>query len=397
MASHPNPQSERKPTPAYVRVLRSYLRNVSSPTVWAPMAIIALLLALSADYWNSLRILEEDGEASLISENTSQLANSFSEASSIAASEIDSSDVLSSLLAQAELPVMADDNSVEQAKEQNQRLNLEEVDLLELPDLNKSAGGNSDDRASNTNGSDANTVTPGRRFGLMDLLSGNTTTGTTSSASPTDGGAVGFMGLLGARTSAQSTAGTTGTTGITGGVTPTSSVSSFNRSPQGTTLLNTSETEPQASLTQINSSGTFTGYPYPNVTVPNTTGFSSAPTFTGYPSSAGANVPATTPYTGGYTGYPTSPYVAPNVGSPYAPNSYGTSPYGNIQYGTQPNLNTTTGINTAQPTNVSPQNGYAIGVPNGAQVEAPAAPYSVPRSAPGRYIGNGEINTFANP
>jgi hypothetical protein len=364
------------------------------------MAIIALLLALSADYWNSLRILDEDGEASLISENTSQLADSLSDASSIAASEIDSSDVLSSLLAQAELPVMADDNSVEQAQEQNQRLNLEEVDLLELPDLNKAADGASGDRANNANSGDASTTTPSRRFGLMDLLSGNYTAGTTaSSTSPTDGGTVGFMGLLGARTLPENTpgtSGTSGTSGITGDVTPTSSVSSFNRSPQ-TTLLNTSDAESQASLAQVSSGNTFTGYPYSSVTVPSVTGFSNAPTFTGYPSSAGASVPATTPYTGGYTGYPTSPYVAPNVGSSYAPNSYGASPYGNIQYGTQPNLNTPTGINTAQPTNVSPQTGYATGVPNGAQVEAPVAPYSIPHSAPGRYIGNGEINTFANP
>ncbi len=358
------------------------------------MAIIALLLALSADYWNSLRVLDEDAEASLISENTSQLADSLSEVSSITASEIDSSDVLSSLLAQAELPVMADDNSVDKAEEQNQRLNLEDIDLLELPNLNQTRGEAGDDSTNSTNSNNANASTPSRRFGLMDLLSGNYTAETTaSSAPPADGVAGGVMGLFGARTIAE---GSPGNTGITGGSTPTSAVSSF-RSPQGSTLLNTSDAEPSASLTQFNSSATFTGYPYSNATVPSVTGFSNTPTFTGYPSSAGVNVPATTPYTGGYTGYPTSPYVAPNVGNSYAPNSYGTSPYGNIQYGTQPNLNTTTGVNAAPATSGSPQNGYATGVPNGAQVEAPAAPYSIPRSAPGRYIGNGEINTFANP
>jgi hypothetical protein len=393
MSSHPNPPSERKPIPAYVRVFRSYLRNVSSPAVWAPMAMIALLLALSADYWNSLRVLDEDLEASLISENTSQLADSFSEASSIAASEIDSSDVLSNLLSQAELPVMADDNSVEKAKEQTQRFNLEDVDLLDLPNLSQSSG-----EAGNNNASDGNTAstsTPSRRFGLLDLLSDNYTadssTSSTSPASSSGGMTRGVTSLLGGRTIAEDDP---DNADVTGNTNPSPAATGFNRSSQTSTLLNTNEAEPTASLAQFSSGGTFTGYPAANVTVPSVTGFSNTPAFTGYPT-GGANVPTTTS-TGGFTGYPTSPYVAPNFGASYAPSQYDSS-YGNVQYGTQPNLNTTTGVNSAPVTSGSPQNGYATGVTNGAEVTAPAAAYSIPRSAPGRYIGNGEINTFANP
>jgi hypothetical protein len=165
----------------------------------------------------------------------------------------------------------------------------------------------------------------------------------------------------------------------------------------GSTLLNTGTTDSNATLTQFNGTSTFTGYPYSSVTVPTTPSVNTAPTFTGYPPAAGVSIPSTTPYTGRYTGYPTSPSTVPSSGNSYAPNSYG-APYGTVQYGTQPNLNSTSGINTAPVTSTSPQSGYPAGVSSGTtEVQTPIVPYSVPNSAPGRYIGNGEINTFANP
>jgi hypothetical protein len=411
MSSHPEPESERKVTPAYVRVFRSYLRNVSSPAVWAPMAIIALLLALSADYWNSLRILDDGVDRSLISDNVSQLADSVSETSSITASDIDSSDVLSDLLSQAELPVMADDNSVEAAQEQVERLNLEEVDLLGLPDLSQAA--NQDKKGGETSSDTASAGTPSRRLSLLDVLSNNYSAG----ASQTSSEGMTANGVTSETTRLDSSAvmtrraegvasGDVGSGSMaSGNVVNTGTASNgFSRSSQTSTLLNR-ETEPAVSLAQFSgSSAGFTGYPYAGGTAPSTTGFSGTPVFTGYPASSAVSVPATTPYTSGYTGYATSPYTSPYVAPPagaYAPSSsnspYSNTQYGNVQYGSQPStLSAPSGINSA-PVGGSPQTGYAIGVPNGAVVENPAATYSVPRSVPGQYIGNGEINTFANP
>lgn len=386
MSSQPTPQSENKPTPAYVRVFRAYLRNVASPAVWAPMAIIALLLALSADYWNSLRVLDEDLDGSLISDNTSQLAGSLSDSGSITASEIDSSDVLSSLLVQTEPPATTDKNDKKQAKEQNKPLKLEDVDLLGLPDFSQS-GDQKDNDTSQENSGDANASTPSRRFGLLDLLTGNANqASSTASTSPTNGILNGSTGMFESRPIAADSATNTGTAENTSATSATA----------GSTLLNTSSTAPNATLTQFNGASTFTGYPYSSVTVP-TPSVNTAPTFTGYPPAAGVNIPSTTPYTGGYTGYPSSASVAPSAGNSYTPNAY-SAPYGTVQYGTQPNLNPASGINTAPVTSTSPQSGYPAGVSSGTtEVQTPIVPYSVPNSAPGRYIGNGEINTFANP
>lgn len=388
MSSQPTPQPENKPTPAYVRVFRAYLRNVSSPAVWAPMAIIALLLALSADYWNSLRVLDEDLDGSLISDNTSQLAGSLSDSGSITASEIDSSDVLSSLLVQTEPPATSDKNDQKQAKEQNKPPKLEDVDLLGLPDFSQSDDQKGND-TSQENSGDANAPTPSRRFGLLDLLTGNANqASSTASTSPTNGILSGSTGMFGSRPIA---AGSATTAGIAENASATSTTTT------GSTLLNTGTTDSNATLTQFNGASTFTGYPYSSVTVPTTPSVNTAPTFTGYPPAAGVSIPSTTPYTGRYTGYPTSPSTVPSSGNSYAPNSYG-APYGTVQYGTQPNLNSTSGINTAPVTSTSPQSGYPAGVSSGTtEVQTPIVPYSVPNSAPGRYIGNGEINTFANP
>lgn len=55
------------------------------------------------------------------------------------------------------------------------------------------------------------------------------------------------------------------------------------------------------------------------------------------------------------------------------------------------------------PTTVPNANGLtptpvnSTGSPNSTQTLQPAAPFSVPRPIPGRYIGGGEINTFSNP
>ncbi|TAF52586.1 MAG: hypothetical protein EAZ61_07645 [Oscillatoriales cyanobacterium] len=388
MSSHPEPQSEHKPAPAYVRVFRAYLRNVSSPAVWAPMAIIALLLALSADYWNSLRILDEDLDGSLISENTSQLAGSLSDSGSINASEIDSSDVLSSLLAQGATPVTSEkDDSKKNTKEQNKPPKLDEIDLLDLPDFSQTRDKDGND-TTQANGGEANASTPSRRFGLLDLLTGNTNSAaSTAATSPSNGFMDASRGLLGLRPIADGSA-------TNAGVANTDTTSG---TPPVSTLSNTGSTAPSATLTQFNGNQTFTGYPYPSIAVPSSPSVNTAPTFTGYPPATGVSSPASTPYTGGYTGYPASPSVAPNYSNTYAPSTYNSAPYGNVQYGTQPNLNPATGVNTVPVTSGSPQGGYPSGAVSETEVQTPIVPYSVPNSTPGRYIGNGEINTFGNP
>ncbi len=46
---------------------------------------------------------------------------------------------------------------------------------------------------------------------------------------------------------------------------------------------------------------------------------------------------------------------------------------------------------------LTPPSVNSTGSPNSTQTLQPAAPFSVPRPIPGRYIGGGEINTFSNP
>ena len=313
-----DPRSASKAeTPAYMRVLRAYLRNAASPAVWAPLAVIALLLALSADYWQSLTVLDEDAEASLVSENVSELAETVSEASSIAAAEIDSSDVLSELLSQSRLPVMADDNSVEQAEARAGRVNLEEVDLLGLPDLSGEAAA----EASADGEGRSTSAEPTRRFGLLDLINPGNGDRTAADSNPARAERSFNFGRTATETDA----------GDSRELDRTPSRFSSSAAPAAN-LAETPVVAPAATQTQFGGVGpsTFTGYPYSSgVPVPGTTG-SAAPAFTGYPT--GGNVAPVAPtYGSGYTGYPAPgatqtgngapsvaqpQYTAPNFNSP---------------------------------------------------------------------------------
>jgi len=122
-----------------------------------------------------------------------------------------------------------------------------------------------------------------------------------------------------------------------------------------------------------------------------------------------------------------SPTYPPTYNQPNLPGNQSqlTSPNGqnygqnygqNLGTMTQPSAPTTTqpfgqgtptlrsvAIPQGVPTTVPNANGLtpnpvnSTGSPNSTQTLQPAAPFSVPRPIPGRYIGGGEINTFSNP
>ncbi|MFM7427435.1 MAG: hypothetical protein ACKO7W_20950 [Elainella sp.] len=105
-----------------------------------------------------------------------------------------------------------------------------------------------------------------------------------------------------------------------------------------------------------------------------------------------------------------TPTVLPGFGQPFVPQ---TSPAaGTTGYTLPPALRTPTSLTspqllpatpTLQPTQLpmitAPnQAGYSAPTPVPTVVApAPQVPFSVPRVPPGRYIGNGQINTFSNP
>ncbi len=113
----------------------------------------------------------------------------------------------------------------------------------------------------------------------------------------------------------------------------------------------------------------------------------------GTPYSAGNNLPynqnSGVPYKQSYIAYPNSyTYInPPQVGGTY-PTTQGTpsmgtiNQFGNQQTGTINNGFTNTQINQAT---------------NSAQYNQTQPNFTVPRTTPGRYIGGGQINTFANP
>lgn len=137
----------------------------------------------------------------------------------------------------------------------------------------------------------------------------------------------------------------------------------------------------------------FTGYPYNpnNVATPTTP---NAPSPTNTPSNAGtANTGSVfDPLT---SGNPTNGYRRPT----YIPNA-NVNPYGNMPNNTLGNTNNApTGLSGYPTTNspgMTPQQGTTGDLQN-PQMQQQSPPFSVPRTPPGRAIGNGEINTFANP
>lgn len=154
-----------------------------------------------------------------------------------------------------------------------------------------------------------------------------------------------------------------------------------------------------------------TGYTYPlgagNGTTPQipmgSTGYTYTPynyTGNGYNGYNGYNAPNAgqpiNPYAvPNATGVPTTPTVPGNGIQPAQP-ANATPQLGNYNspYSPQaPTVANPNGMNTGQLNGGVPTSPYTVGNPNNLNPTV----QGVPRRVPGRYLGNGEINTFANP
>ncbi|EKD09613.1 MULTISPECIES: hypothetical protein [Limnospira] len=98
-------------------------------------------------------------------------------------------------------------------------------------------------------------------------------------------------------------------------------------------------------------------------------------------------------------GLPPAPVLPPNRANPHGQYNYtGTNPFGRNQ---QPQTDNSGGFPNFQPATPNPNN-YVVGPtnlnPNNQnQVIQQQAPFTSPRSTPGRVIGGGRINSFSNP
>jgi len=401
-----------KELPAFIRVIRGHIRNFGDPTVWVAAAVIALLLALGSDYYNTLRAVvfnSDQGEGYDVSSNSSELADTISTDGTVAASEIDSSDVLLQLLSSENAPQDPEqqakqtaDRAQEQAKANEANLNL-----FGLPDLNKpgdrssTGNGNQGNQGNQaTNAENSGNASASRQFGLLELLSGASNNqanapqmgtslfsafnpGASADNSGNSANGVASSSALGRRTFSDRDSAFVAAT-QNGGMSVFQAGSSVANRAQ---VIANTEAGSNPSLTTAPG---FTGYPYATSPVVNP----NVPTYTGYPSSyaapsAGYSAPVTSPTS--YTGYPYS------SGASYGGSSVPSSNVPNVGQGSAPAMPNSGYVNNSP--NTAAQSGY----PNGGaapqvEVQNPPAPaYSVPGSTPGTYIGNGEINTFANP
>ncbi|XQQ07816.1 MAG: hypothetical protein EDM05_62335 [Leptolyngbya sp. IPPAS B-1204] len=109
---------------------------------------------------------------------------------------------------------------------------------------------------------------------------------------------------------------------------------------------------------------------------------SPAPGTTGYTLPPAFRTPTNTPgfYPNATSPNFTTPQIAPTVRTQPIPGSYSGS------YGTTPGYGTT-----------APSPSPNFSAPSSSNAQSQQAPFSVPRTPPGQYIGGGEINTFSNP
>lgn len=100
-------------------------------------------------------------------------------------------------------------------------------------------------------------------------------------------------------------------------------------------------------------------------------------------------IPQTSPAPG-TTGYTLPPAFRTNANTPAGP-SFGNY---NNSYNHSSGVPSTVFPSTTQPTTTSPTVQPQVSQP---QPQASPAPFSIPRTVPGRSIGGGQINTFSNP
>lgn len=165
------------------------------------------------------------------------------------------------------------------------------------------------------------------------------------------------------------------------------STTTANQALQNNLLVQPNLITPLLGTTPYNNSGVTTTIPNTGVPVQGTVPLTPYSTIPGNTTT----LPTQIPTTGVPATIPNS-YDA-NLGvTNYVPNSYTylNQPQVPLVPTTTQTLPSTTGVNNSNLVNPGVQT-----VPN--QVQNAPAPFSVPRTAPGRNIGGGQINTFSNP
>lgn len=165
------------------------------------------------------------------------------------------------------------------------------------------------------------------------------------------------------------------------------STTTANQALQNNLLVQPNLITPLLGTTPYNNSGVTTTIPNTGVPVQGTVPLTPYSTIPGNTTTLPTQIPAT-----GVPATIPNSYDA-NLGvTNYVPNSYTylNQPQVPLVPTTTQTLPSTTGVNNSNLVNPGVQT-----VPN--QVQNAPAPFSVPRTAPGRNIGGGQINTFSNP
>ncbi|WP_017661644.1 hypothetical protein [Baaleninema simplex] len=417
-----------KHLPNSIHILRARLRSLSRPSVWLSALGVALVLGVGWEYAKRLNSptdveAENEGEVEISEALGSEWQGEVSDEDAQIAADIDSSDVLRSLLAQQESPAPAPVPDSGQARERREHIDR----LLELmaADYELPGSSSNSEDASETNifanlspfgslGTSDEEETPSDRSARSNLFSA-TTSGNAADSPPNDsltnflqfdldGASLPNLRTNDSQRSAETdeTEEETAESRQDGGATGDRNASNSDRRQRATsaeTLPPFATPAPFSTPDETSTGSTlpaFTGYPYnPNAIAPDSAGNSGnynnpyALPSAGTPSTSPSNVPAPT-------------YRRPTFGATPPTTAENVNPYGNFNgnngnaYGTPTgnpfSVNSGTGLSGNGATTPS-----TTGTTPYAYPTAPPQQFSVPRTPPGRAIGNGEINTFANP
>ncbi|MGC9502356.1 hypothetical protein [Baaleninema sp.] len=424
-----------KHLPNSIHILRARLRSLARPSVWLSAVGVALVLGVG---WEYAKRLNSSDNTNAETDNDTELSGTGSEwqgelshEDAQIAADIDSSDVLRSLMAEASpAPTPASgsrqSNAAEARRENIDRL-IERISSdYELP----GSSSNSED-ASDGNvfaldlssfglfgASDEEEAPSQDAAGSNFFLSPATERDTNSGENDT---LANFLQLDADR----STLPSFGQNGRQHSAEAEDSAENPSENPSANTGNgrenndtdegNAAETNRDGRATSAETLPLFaTPAPFPQSSEETPPG-SSIPQFTGYPYNPNAGVPESDDNSGNSNPY-ANPYGNLNLnGTPTpSPSTVPTPTYRRPTFGatspTADNVNPYDNLNgnlngmptTGNPFSVNSGTGFSGGAttPSATPYAYPTAPpqqFSVPRTPPGRAIGNGEINTFANP
>jgi len=395
--------------PNSIHILRARLRSLARPSVWLSALGVALVLGVGWEYAKRIRDREPNAEADAETEQSqdlSQLNGEVSEENAQIAAEIDSSDVLSDLLAQeTPLPVI-----VEMPKDREEQQNTVQrwLDIIDRASPSPAGAPTASENNSvpnlfATSFTQPNASEDGEEDSTFDLLNLNWSTPTTAEAEgePANWLQLNFERNVGGTTAVERDRST-----------DASSTTTTNPRLREESENATSETETDGRATSAETIPAFATPPPFESSIENPTNVGIP--FTGYPytpstpggTAADANSnPYALPSTGTLQPSPANPSASPSVPTYRRPSydatlpttSDSVNPYGNLNVNPSGNapvnsFGTPSAPNAVGYPNVAPQdpNQYVITNPQ-------PQPFSIPNTPPGRTIGNGEINTFANP